>query len=41
MPEWFDVENHKKISFTGNTYEQVDGDGSYTLYGDLTKLAES
>jgi polyisoprenoid-binding protein YceI len=34
--DFFDVENHKQISFTGNTYEQVDGDGSYTLYGDLT-----
>jgi polyisoprenoid-binding protein YceI len=33
--DFFDVENHKQISFTGNTYEQVDGDGSYTLYGDL------
>jgi polyisoprenoid-binding protein YceI len=30
------VENHKHISFSGNTYEQVDGDGSYTLHGDLT-----
>jgi polyisoprenoid-binding protein YceI len=35
-PDFFDVENHKQISFTGNTFEQVDGDGSYTLYGDLT-----
>jgi polyisoprenoid-binding protein YceI len=34
--DFFDVENHKQISFMGNTYEQVDGDGSYTLYGDLT-----
>ncbi|MGD0754887.1 MAG: YceI family protein [Bacteroidales bacterium] len=34
--DFFDVENHKQISFTGNTYEQVDGDGSFTLYGDLT-----
>jgi polyisoprenoid-binding protein YceI len=34
--DFFDVENHKQISFTGNTYEQVDGEGSYTLYGDLT-----
>ena len=33
--DFFDPENHKKISFPGNTYEQVDGDGSYTLYGDL------
>jgi polyisoprenoid-binding protein YceI len=35
-PDFFDVENHKQISFTGNTYEKVDDDGSYTLYGDLT-----
>jgi polyisoprenoid-binding protein YceI len=34
--DFFDVENYKQISFTGNTYEQVDGDASYTLYGDLT-----
>jgi len=34
--DFFDVENHKQISFTGNTYEKVDNDGSYTLYGDLT-----
>jgi polyisoprenoid-binding protein YceI len=34
--DFFDVENHKQISFTGNTYEKVDDDGSYTLYGDLT-----
>jgi len=34
--DFFDVENHKQISFTGNTYENVDEDGSYTLYGDLT-----
>jgi polyisoprenoid-binding protein YceI len=35
-PDFFDVENHKQISFKGNTYEKVDNDGSYTLYGDLT-----
>ena len=34
--DFFDVENYKQISFTGNTYEKVDNDGSYTLYGDLT-----
>ena len=34
--EFFDVENHKQISFIGNTYEKVDNDGSYTLYGELT-----
>jgi polyisoprenoid-binding protein YceI len=34
--DFFDVENYKQISFIGNAYEQVDGDWSYTLYGDLT-----
>ena len=34
--DFFDVENHKQISFNGNTYEKVDNDGSYTLWGDLT-----
>jgi len=34
--DFFDVENHKQIAFTGNTYEKVDNDGSYKLYGDLT-----
>jgi polyisoprenoid-binding protein YceI len=34
--DFFDVENFKQISFVGNTYEAVDNDGSYTLYGDLT-----
>ena len=34
--DFFDVENHKEITFTGNTYEKVDNDGSYELYGDLT-----
>ena len=35
-PDFFDVENHKQITFTANTYEKVDGDGSYELWGDLT-----
>lgn len=35
-PDFLDVENFKQINFTGNTYEQVDNDGSYELYGDLT-----
>lgn len=26
----------EKITFTANTYEKVDNDGSYELYGDLT-----
>jgi polyisoprenoid-binding protein YceI len=34
--DFLDVENHMQISFIGNTYEQVDNDGSYELYGDLT-----
>ncbi len=35
-PDFLDVENFKQINFMGNTYEQVDNDGSYELYGDLT-----
>jgi polyisoprenoid-binding protein YceI len=34
--DFFDVENFKQISFSGNTYEKVDNDGSYIVYGDLT-----
>jgi polyisoprenoid-binding protein YceI len=34
--DFFDVENFKEISFTGNSYENIDKDGSYELYGDLT-----
>lgn len=34
--DFFDVENHKQITFIGDTYEKVDNDGSYTLWGDLT-----
>ena len=34
--DFFDVENHKQITFVGNSYEKVDDDGSYELYGDLT-----
>ena len=34
--DFFDIENHKEITFLGNTYEKVDNDGSYELYGDLT-----
>jgi len=34
--DFFDVENFKEINFTGNTYEKVDNDGSYNIYGDLT-----
>ena len=34
--DFFDVENFKNINFIANTYENVDNDGSYELYGDLT-----
>lgn len=34
--DFFDVEKYKQINFTANTYENVDNDGSYELYGDLT-----
>ena len=34
--DFFDVEHHKQITFVGNSYEKVDNDGSYELYGDLT-----
>jgi polyisoprenoid-binding protein YceI len=34
--DFFDVEHHKEISFIANTYENVDNDGSYELYGDLS-----
>ncbi len=34
--DFFDAENHKEITFVANTYENVDNDGSYELYGDLT-----
>src|SRR5258705_1312937 len=34
--DFFDVEHFKEINFTGNTYEKVDKNGHYELYGDLT-----
>lgn len=34
--DFFDVENHKEISFTANTYENLNKDGSYELWGELT-----
>ena len=34
--DFFDVENHPQISFLSNTVENVDNDGSYELWGDLT-----
>ena len=35
-PDFFDAENHPQISFTSNTYENVDKDSSYELWGTLT-----
>jgi polyisoprenoid-binding protein YceI len=35
-PEFFDVARYPEITFAGNSYEVVDNDGSYELYGDLT-----
>ncbi len=34
--DFFDADNFKEINFTGNTFEKMDGDGNYTLHGDLT-----
>ncbi|MBA2250007.1 MAG: polyisoprenoid-binding protein [Chitinophagaceae bacterium] len=34
--DFFDTDNFKEINFIANTYESVDNDGSYELYGDLT-----
>ncbi|MDP4282982.1 MAG: YceI family protein [Bacteroidota bacterium] len=33
--DFFDIEHHKEITFTTNTIEKVDGDGSYELWGNL------
>ena len=35
-PDFFDVENFKEINFTADSYENVDNDGSYEMYGTLT-----
>ena len=35
-PDFFDIENHKQITFTGNTYEKAESGGSYELYGELS-----
>lgn len=35
-PDFFDVDQFKEMSFRGNTYEKVDNDGSYEMWGDLT-----
>ena len=34
--DFFDVNNHKQLSFIGNKTEKVDDSGNYILYGDLT-----
>src|SRR5690606_30744020 len=34
--DFFDVENHKEITFVSDTIESVDNDGSYELWGNLT-----
>jgi polyisoprenoid-binding protein YceI len=34
--DFFDVDNFKEINFIGDSYENVDRDGSYELYGTLT-----
>lgn len=35
-PDFFDVLNHKQITFIGNTFEKLDDKGNYLLYGELT-----
>jgi polyisoprenoid-binding protein YceI len=35
-PDFFDSEKFKEIHFTSNTIENVDKDGSYELWGELT-----
>ena len=34
--DFFDVANYPQIKFTATKFENVDNDGSYELYGDLT-----
>lgn len=34
--DFFDTAHHKEITFTSNTIEKVDGDGSYELWGELS-----
>jgi polyisoprenoid-binding protein YceI len=35
-PDFFDAEKFPKVTFKATKYENVDNDGSYELYGDLT-----
>ena len=35
-PDFFDAANHPQISFVSNTVENIDKDGSYELWGDLS-----
>jgi polyisoprenoid-binding protein YceI len=35
-PDFFDAANYPKLKFVATKYENVDNDGSYELYGDLT-----
>src|SRR5690606_38418808 len=34
--DFFETDKYKEITFRSNTIESVDGDGSFTLWGDLT-----
>lgn len=34
--DFFDIENHKQISFKGKSFKKVDDNSSFTLFGDLT-----
>jgi polyisoprenoid-binding protein YceI len=35
-PDFFDASKYPQIKFTPTKYDNVDNDGSYTIYGDLT-----
>jgi polyisoprenoid-binding protein YceI len=35
-PDFFDAEKYPQLKFTATKYENVDNDGSYELYGNLT-----
>lgn len=35
-PDFFDVENHKVITFIGNTYKKAEKEDNFKLYGNLT-----